>query len=612
MKFNILRALAFAIAVAAGVAHVTPVTATVASATNRTAYAGDGTTTAFATGFYFLANADLTVVLRTSAGVETTQTITTHYTVTGAGNQAGGTVTMVTAPPSGSTLTIIRNPPVTQLTDLVANDPLPAETVEQTLDKQTMVAQRNRDLLNRSLRISDGFNLGSNGVTVAPTVDQVFGWGNSGLKMYSTSDLTSAQLSTNWKNKKFSGNASTTVFNLDTEPGSINNLACYIGGVRQTPSADYSLSGLQVTFTTPPPTGTDNVLCTYGAATTDVVTPADGSVSTAKIADLAVTTAKLADANVTTAKIADNAVTNVKAADMATNTVKARVTAGTGDPEDLAVAANQFPARASTGQLEAKSITDFGLSLVDDASASAARTTLAIEGYDYQAFTANGTWTKPSGFSASSRVLVEVWGAGGGGGSGASSGGGGGGAYVRRELRLSQMGATETITVGSGGAVDTVGGNSSVGSLVTAYGGGGSSTVASAGGGGGGGGRGVGATSSSSTGGVGGIGYGQVTAAAATANGTGDGGGGGGSGGPGGSSHWGGGGGGGGNTSANGGGSVFGGGGGGGGNSGASGPSLNGGVGGAEGVAGTAPGGGGGRNAAGARGEVRITVLGEP
>lgn len=39
-------------------------------------------------------------------------------------------------------------------------------------------------------------------------------------------------------------------------------------------------------------------------------------------------------------------------------------------------AANTFPARASTGDLVAKTITDFGLSLVDDADAAAGRTTL--------------------------------------------------------------------------------------------------------------------------------------------------------------------------------------------------------------------------------------------
>lgn len=41
-------------------------------------------------------------------------------------------------------------------------------------------------------------------------------------------------------------------------------------------------------------------------------------------------------------------------------------------------AANTFPARASTGSLVAKTITDFGLSLVDDANAAAGLTTLGI------------------------------------------------------------------------------------------------------------------------------------------------------------------------------------------------------------------------------------------
>ena len=40
--------------------------------------------------------------------------------------------------------------------------------------------------------------------------------------------------------------------------------------------------------------------------------------------------------------------------------------------------ANTFPARASTGSLESKPITDFGLSLIDDAASSNARTTLGL------------------------------------------------------------------------------------------------------------------------------------------------------------------------------------------------------------------------------------------
>jgi hypothetical protein len=108
-----------------------------------------------------------------------------------------------------------------------------------------------------------------------------------------------------------------------------------------------------------------------------------------------------------------------------------------------------------------------------------------------QTFDASGTWTKPSGYSASSRVFIECWGGGGSGSrvnatNSSLGNGGGGGGYNSRWLTLSQMGATETITVGAGGAATTAagngntGGNSSVGSLITAYGGGGASATTNA------------------------------------------------------------------------------------------------------------------------------------
>lgn len=64
------------------------------------------------------------------------------------------------------------------------------------------------------------------------------------------------------------------------------------------------------------------------------------------------------------------------------------ITIGTGADafSQTTFAANTFPARASTGDLVAKSITDFGLSLIDDAAASNARTTLGLViGTDVQA-----------------------------------------------------------------------------------------------------------------------------------------------------------------------------------------------------------------------------------
>ena len=54
-------------------------------------------------------------------------------------------------------------------------------------------------------------------------------------------------------------------------------------------------------------------------------------------------------------------------------------------------AANTLPARASTGSLQAKPITDFGLSLIDDAADSNARTTLGLGTLATQSGTFSGT-----------------------------------------------------------------------------------------------------------------------------------------------------------------------------------------------------------------------------
>lgn len=131
----------------------------ISSTASRVSYAGNGVTTAFSFPYKFDANADLVVILRVNAtGVETTQTITTHYTVSGAGSESGGTVTMLTAPTAAQTLVIYRDPAQTQVVDLVENDPLPAETLEDALDKLTMIAQRLKDRTERSIALTDGFS----------------------------------------------------------------------------------------------------------------------------------------------------------------------------------------------------------------------------------------------------------------------------------------------------------------------------------------------------------------------------------------------------------------------------------------------------------------------
>lgn len=72
----------------------------------------------------------------------------------------------------------------------------------------------------------------------------------------------------------------------------------------------------------------------------------------------------------------DATLTNLAAQDWVANALP--IGSGVNTVAQVSFAANTFPARASSGNLVAKTITDFGLSLIDDADAAAARTTLGI------------------------------------------------------------------------------------------------------------------------------------------------------------------------------------------------------------------------------------------
>lgn len=155
---------------------------TVSSTTSKVSYSGNGSTVAFSVTFYFLASAHLKVVVRSSTGTETVKTLGTHYTVTGAGDPAGGTVTMLTAPASGETIVISRNVPLTQVTDYQANDPFPAETHEQALDKLTQITQQVQEELTRAIKLSVSNTMTSTEFTVGASAraNKVLGFDSAG------------------------------------------------------------------------------------------------------------------------------------------------------------------------------------------------------------------------------------------------------------------------------------------------------------------------------------------------------------------------------------------------------------------------------------------------
>ena len=120
---------------------------TVSSTTNRWEYLGDGTTVAFQYTNKVFAAPDLEVYL---AGV--LQTLTTHYTVSGAGNPNGGNVTFGAAPGNGVEVTIIRRVSDIQETDYREHDSFPAESHEAALDRRTIVSQQQREAIDRALK----------------------------------------------------------------------------------------------------------------------------------------------------------------------------------------------------------------------------------------------------------------------------------------------------------------------------------------------------------------------------------------------------------------------------------------------------------------------------
>ena len=133
---------------------------------------GNGSATNFAYQFRILQDTDLLVIIRTnSTGAETTKTLSTHYTVAGAGDASGGSITFTSGniPASGETVVIRRNVPQTQAIDYIANDPFPAETHEEGLDRGTMVAQQVAEESDRSIKLSRTNTMNSTEFTVGAT-----------------------------------------------------------------------------------------------------------------------------------------------------------------------------------------------------------------------------------------------------------------------------------------------------------------------------------------------------------------------------------------------------------------------------------------------------------
>lgn len=129
---------------------------TISSENYRKQYSGNGLTTVFPYDFKITAASQLNVIVTSSIGVETTKVLDTDYSVSGVGVDGGGNVTYPisgTPLPTGSLITIRRVVSLTQLTNLINQTAFQAQTLETSLDYQTMIAQQLKEESQRSIRI---------------------------------------------------------------------------------------------------------------------------------------------------------------------------------------------------------------------------------------------------------------------------------------------------------------------------------------------------------------------------------------------------------------------------------------------------------------------------
>ena len=178
---------------------------TISDTTPRVNYTASSSQTAFTVNFPFFADSNLKVYQN-----DTLKTLSTDYTVTGAGASAGGTMTLGTGATSGDIISILRDVPVARTTDFATSGAFQIDTLNTDLDKHTAMVQELEFDFRRTPKVkpaSTTLDL----VFPEPTASQVIAWNAAGDGLESTDKVPSGGDST-----KFTYSTTTT----DADPGS--------------------------------------------------------------------------------------------------------------------------------------------------------------------------------------------------------------------------------------------------------------------------------------------------------------------------------------------------------------------------------------------------------
>lgn len=233
---------------------------TISSLTRVVQYSGNGTTTAFPFAFKVFGATDALVILTDSSGNAVTQSLISQYTVSLNSNQnsnPGGTVNMVTAPPSGYTLTLSSQVPYLQPTDIANVGSFYPQSVTDALDRLTVISQQLLLGLNGAMRLPVSVQ-GVSSVLPPPSANMFVAWNSNATALQNVDPSTLATIVSygTAKSDVFTGDGTTTTYALSANPGAQANLDIDIAGITQTAGFDFNWQGgTSVVFTTAPAAG---------------------------------------------------------------------------------------------------------------------------------------------------------------------------------------------------------------------------------------------------------------------------------------------------------------------------------------------------------------------
>lgn len=118
----------------------------VTNETNKVNYAAAGLSV-YAIPFFFLSNSHIKLYVD-----DVLKTINTDYTVTGAGDLAGGELTLVMTAPVSGTVTIVREVPLKQENTFNEGGSFAASTLERMFDTLTYLAQQINEKIGRAVK----------------------------------------------------------------------------------------------------------------------------------------------------------------------------------------------------------------------------------------------------------------------------------------------------------------------------------------------------------------------------------------------------------------------------------------------------------------------------